>query len=481
MHTRRAGKLVLVAIISTLAAVLSAAPQPQHDTWLAQSATPGAPGAGDPYYPRDGNGGYDALSYDLSISYDPKTKHLDGDNTMRARAKHGLSRFNLDLRGLTVDSVEVDGRQASFRREREFELSITPAKPIAAGAEFTVRVRYAGTPGSESVPGPAVSRHGWQYSSTGGAFVLGEPHSASFWYPLNDTPRDKATFKLTARVPRPWVAVAGGREGPRTTEGGWSTFTWYDTNPAAGYLTTVAIDKFKLDRSTLPDGTPVVDAYAPGTEDKRSVEAELPLIMRILTRKFGPYPQTAAGGIFLNASIPYALEIQGRPVYPQWATNQVLVHEYAHQWFGNSVSVDSWSDMCLNECLASYAQWLWAEATLDADLDEDYREIIEVLGDAKFIWSPKLTEMGRGNEFKGVYSKGILAMHALRRKIGDPAFDAVLKEWPARHRNGNASWREFERFVDARTDVALDAFLDAWFRGEGRPPTEHLYPGSLRP
>lgn len=480
MHNRRAAHAVLVGIISTLVAAAAAAPQPQPDTWQRQAAAPGADGAGDANYPQDGNGGYDALDYDLRVGYDPKSRRLTGDSTMTARATQVLNRFNLDLRGLEVSAVEVDGTAAEFRREPEFELVVTPPALIPRDAEFTVRVRYAGTPGSMKVEGPAVSSHGWQLTPTGGAFVLGEPHSAAFWYPLNDTPRDKATFRVAARVPRGWVAVAGGREGEHTTEDGWTTYRWFDTNPVAGYLTTLAVDKFTLERSRLADGTPVVDAYAPGSRDKKRIEAKLPDILRVLTDLFGEYPQTAAGGIFIDSSIPYALEVQGRPVYPPWASDLVIVHEYAHQWFGNSVSLESWSDMCLNECFASYAQWLWAEQALGADLDEDYREVVGVLGDAPFIWNPKLTGMGAGEEFKGVYSKGILAMHALRRKIGDPVFRRILKEWPAAHRNGNASWADFERFVDDRTDVDLRAFLDVWFRGTGKPPAVHLYPGPLR-
>ncbi len=465
--------MLLVGILCTLIGYLPASPR-----LSVLDATPGEPGAGDPYYPKDGNGGYDALDYHVSISYHPQRKHLDGDSTMTARATRNLSRFNLDLRRLRVSAVEVNGRQATFTREPEFELVITPADPIAKDTEFTVRVRYAGTPAHTRRP--LVEKQGWQYTSSGGAFVLGEPHSASFWYPVNDTPRDKATFRLTARVPEEWTVVAGGTEGPRSTTDGWTTYTWFDTNPVASYLTTVAIDKFTIDRSRLPDGTPVVSAYAPGAEDKRSVEARLPEVIEFMVDKFGPYPQTAAGGIYLNEAIPFALETQGRPTYASWAEEHVLVHEYAHQWFGNSVSIRSWSDLCLSECFASYAQWLWIEDQEGVNLDEHYRTVIHQIRTMETIWATKLHEMGAGEEFAGLYSKGLLAMHALRKKVGEAVFDEVLRAWPAAHQHSNASWPELERFVQARTERDLGAFFDAWFRGVGIPPDEHLYPGPLR-
>ncbi|MPY97545.1 MAG: M1 family peptidase [Actinophytocola sp.] len=439
----------------------------------------GAPGAGDPYYPNDGNGGYDALDYQVKISYDPSDGHLEGDSTLEAKATQKLTRFNLDLRELEVDSVEVDGKPAEFRHTGEFELVITPAEPIDDASEFTTRVRYQGTPGSNAQGG--VGQLGWLKTESGASYALGEPHSAAFWYPVNETPRDKATFQLSARVPEGWIAVSGGREKGKATKDGWTTYTWQETNPVASYLTTVAIDKFTIDRSKLSNGVPVLSAYAPGAENMRRVEANLDEVVRFLSKKFGPYPQTAAGGIYLSESIPFALETQGRPSYANWADVRVVVHEYAHQWFGNSVSIKSWSDLCLNECFASYTEWLWHEAKDGADLDELYRGDVSANPPDSQFWANKLHKMGVGKEFDGMYDKSKLAMHALRRKVGDQVFDRVLKEWPEAHRHGNASWPEFERFVSERTDEDLGEFFDAWFRGDERPPDEHLYPGKLRP
>lgn len=112
------------------------APPPPHPV-------AGAPGAGDPYYPNNGNGGYDAQNYHVKVSYAPPTRHLDGDSTMTAVATNDLSRFNLDLRGLTVSAAEVDDLPAKVTREPESELVVVPAKPIAAGRTFTVRVHLS--------------------------------------------------------------------------------------------------------------------------------------------------------------------------------------------------------------------------------------------------------------------------------------------------------------------------------------------------
>jgi aminopeptidase N len=438
---------------------------------------PGANGAGDPYYPQDGNGGYDVTGYHVSISYNPGSHNLDGDTVVTSSATGELSSFNLDLTGLEVSSVEVDGEAAEFERTGEHELVITPAEPVTDGATFETRVRYGGVP--KMTDEGSLGENGWQIASSGGAFVAGEPHSATSWYPANDTPRDKATFRLDARVPNGWSVVSNGVEKPPTRgTDGWTTYHWDEPTRIATYLTTVGIDKWTFDRSTLPGGVPVVSAYAPGAEDKREVESRLPEVIAFLTEKFGPYPQSAAGGIYINESIGFSLETQGRPIYADWADLSVVVHENAHQWYGNSVTVASWADICLNECFASYASWLWAEAEEGVNLDEQYRTVVARSTDD--LWRGRLYDMGAGNEFTAVYEKGPMALHALRRQIGDQAFDRILKEWPAKHRDGNASWPEFEQFAAEVAGQDLTEFFAAWFRGDTKPADEFLYPGRLR-
>jgi aminopeptidase N len=450
------------------------APSPPWSA-LAQTEA-GADGAGDPYYPTDGNGGYDVTGYHVSISYDPATRHLDGDTVITAKAIADLSQFNLDLLGYEVSAVEVNDQPAKAERAGEHELVITPAAGVPGGSTFRTRVRYAGVP--EHSENRGLGENGWQFARSGGAFVAGEPHSATSWYPANDTPRDKATFRLTARVPNGWSVISNGLEEPPVEAGGWTTYSWVEPTRIATYLTTVGIDRWIFERSTLPGGIPVVSAYAPGAEGKRQVESHLPEVIDFLSEKFGPYPQSAAGGIYLNENIGFSLETQGRPIYAKWAELPVVVHETAHQWFGDSVSLESWADICLNECFASYAQWLWEEAKEGKNLDQKFRT--EVARASDRLWHGKLYDMGPGKEFTAVYHKGPLALHALRRQIGDPAFDRVLREWPARHRDSNASWAQFENFVGEVAGQDLRGFFDAWFRSEGKPADEYLYPGSLR-
>ncbi len=438
----------------------------------------GGDGAGDPYYAQDGNTGYDVDQYDIAISYDPATKRLDGKATITAKATGELDRFNLDLHGLDVSEVRVGDRAAEFAREGDHELVITPAAALPANRPFTVVVAYGGEP--RTFDDKALGTSGWQVSASGGAFAAGEPHSATAWFPANDTPKDKARFKLAARVPNGWSVISNGREDATSSADGWTTFNWTEDTPMATYLTTVAIDRWTFERSQLADGTKVVNAYAPGAEDKKAQQGKLPEILAFLSEKFGPYPFDEAGGIYLSDNIGFSLETQTRPIYARWADLETVVHENAHQWFGDSVSLENWADICLNECFASYSQWLWAEAKEGVDLDDRYRSEVEQRKDNDSFWGRKLYDMGRGNEFRGVYDKGILALHALRRQVGEQAFDQVLKGWTAQHKDGNASWPEFEEHVEKISGQDLEGFFAAWFRGDERPSDEYLMPGTLR-
>lgn len=474
-------RVISAVVVAAAFSACASAPEPPAPEPPAPTEPPavdgvGADGIGDPYYPEDGNGGYDVTAYDVGISYDPRTRELSGDTLVTATATAALTRFNLDLTGLAVSSVEVDGAAAEHERDGGQELVVTPAEPLAEGQEFAVRVVYAGEPEAEK-DGP-LGAGGWQISKSGGAFAAGEPHSASSWFPVNDHPRDKAAFAVSARVPDGWSVISNGVEEPPVSKGGWTTYRWVEPNRIASYLTTIGIDKWTFERSKLADGTPVVNAYAPGAEDKKAVQARMPEVLEFLAAEFGEYPQSAAGGIYLAENIAFSLETQGRPIYARWAELDVVVHELAHQWWGNSVSVHSWADICLNECFASYAMWMWDEHQ-GQDLDERYRTQVARNAERERYWNRKLVDMGAGNEFTAVYDKGQLAVHALRRRVGEQAWDGITRTWLSTHADGNASWSQFEDLVAEVAGEDVRPFLDAWFRQPTRPADEHLYPGPL--
>jgi aminopeptidase N len=436
-------------------------------------------GIGDPYYPDDGNRGYDVKRYHVRLQYFRPTQRIAATTTITSRATSHLRRFNLDLIGMKISSVTVDGVRARHRRAAAHELVIRPAHPLAAGHRFVTKVAYAGKPGVDPVD---AIRSGWYHSVTSGAgFVAGEPHSCTLWYPCNDHPTDKAKFSLTATVPRPLAAVSNGRQLPTTAgmRGGKPvrTFRWRLGEPTATYLTTLYIDKLTFERSRLADGTRVVSAYGPRPGSAPSQEVRLPAILRVLSRRWGPYPAPEAGGIFVSASVPFSIETYTRPLYFEGADASTIAHENAHQWWGDNISIRRWRDICFNECLASYSQWLWGEHR-GADLDARYRA--GVSGSPSWLKAP-LYDMGPGHEFdfNGVYLKGAYFVHALRNKIGDTAFFRAMRSIQRQRAGGNMSMLDLRDALEHKTGSRLTSFWNDWVLHARVPSHANLYPGNL--
>ena len=222
------------------------------------SPAPGAPGAGDPYFPLAGNGGYDVKEYDLDVGYDPATDTLTGSAVIKASATQALSSFNLDLDGLDVGSVTVNGRAAVWTRS-DGELTITPKTTLNSGAGFTTTVEYSGVP--EPVDDVLGGVSGFLHTDDG-SLVAGQPFVASTWFPVNDHPIDKARYAVTLTVPKGLEAVSNGRLVSMRDSGDSSIWVWRTDEPMASYLATATIGEFDIDAYTA-DGIRYWDAIDP--------------------------------------------------------------------------------------------------------------------------------------------------------------------------------------------------------------------------
>jgi hypothetical protein len=643
-----------------------------------EAPSPGSPGGGDPYFPLAGNGGYDVAKYRLAVTYDPDTDRLAGVARIRATATKALSRFNLDLDGLKVRSVTVRGHHAEWTRANG-ELTVTPARPLRRHQAFRVVIRYDGVP--VQLPyGPGV------IPTDDGALVLGEPQVASSWFPVNDHPTDKASYRIAATVPRGLQAIGNGALESVRTRGGWSTWTWNAREPMASYLATVSIGEFLVDdyradglrywdaidpdlftqmapdprtgsqyawsqqtgdgasykrlartitvpgggadlsfwvdRSTeedwdfffveahpvgsddwdtLPDENghtgqstgascpwwladhPFLEHYqtdegdescspsgttgdwwaATGSSDGweqwqvdlsayagQQVEVSLsyasdgsvqeagvfvddvavstgegstsfeddaapldgwqvlgpppgsapnendwiatpavqiptlgdavrasfdrqPEMIRFLASRFGRYPFATAGGVVDDIDAGFALENQTRPVYSPvfWEFgfgDFVVIHEIAHQWYGDHVAVARWRDIWLNEGFATYAEWMWSEEEGFGTAQETFDFLYDDIPEGDPFWDLRIGDPGRDNLFADpVYTRGAMTLQALRMEIGDGAFFRVLRTWA--DGDGNGTTGEFIALAERVSGQQLDGLFDAWLLSSGRP------------
>ncbi|GHC55442.1 M1 family metallopeptidase [Streptomyces cinnamoneus] len=439
----------------------------------AADATPGAPSAGDSYYPASGNGGYDVSHYDLRLKYQPATDRLEGTATITATTTQDLSRFNLDF-ALKVSEVLVNGKPTQFTKSGAQELEITPFAPLPKGKQITVVVRYSDIPSQVKIDGFSA----WQRTPDG-AVVANEPEAAVWWFPSNDHPRDKATYDISVSVPDGLQTVSNGELKSQTSKLGWTRYNWRATKPQASYLTTLAIGKFDITTDKTADGLPVLNAYSKDLGDnlasaKASVERSAEII-DWESKVFGPYPFNAIGGYVPNVKTGYALETQTRPYYSpsgfaNGANTSLVVHELAHQWFGDNVSVKNWRDIWVNEGFATYAQWLWSEKEGEGTAQELADYVYATVPADNDFWKVKPGDPGAQNQFhSAVYQRGAITLQALRNKVGDAAFFKILKGWQTDNKFGNGSVQDFVTFAEKTSGKPLQKFFDTWLFTDSKP------------
>lgn len=426
---------------------------------VAEASTP------DPVLPALGTTSYDAQHYAIELAWNPDGA-IAATTTVTLRARQALAQVELDLAGLTVSEVKVDGLAATYSRSGA-KLLVDAA--LTPGATTTVSVAYAGTP--IPIVDADGSKDGWMETTSGGALVLAEPAGAMSWFPSNNTPADKATYSVALDLPAGWTGVSNGRNtavvpGP----GGRSTWQWASREPMATYLVTAAIGKYRRVTSDV-DGVRY-DSFVVGSSllTGRALR-RLPEVVRSLSRLFGPYPFQDAGIITDDAGVFYALETQTRPFMGPVADLRILVHEYAHQWFGDSVTPMTWRDIWLNEGFATYAEWLWRAQHGGPPVRQQFRAAVRDAHD----WKPAPLRVKAATLFDdAVYVRGAMTLQALRERVGTKAFFTIVRRWAAEHRHGNGTTAQLRALAEKVSGKQLDKLFRDWLLRNRKP---HGYAG----
>jgi aminopeptidase N len=435
--------------------------------------SPGSPGLGDPFFPLAGNGGYDVKHYSLDLDYQRATNQLDGTTRIVARATQGLSRFNLDLRGYDISRLTVNGLPARFARDGQ-ELTVTPRFPLRDRLPFVVRVDYSGKP--EPVIDPDGTSEGW-VPTDDGAFVVNEPQGSPGWYPSNDNPRDKATYDFEITVPEGITAIGNGRLLWKKTRNGKTTWRWFEDSPMAPYLTTATNGVFEL-RIDKVGRTPLYQAVDPKVGnptlafERLSAEAG---VIRFLSDLYGRYPFSTGGGVVDNGGVGYALESQTKSMYDVQGGStgapgaSTVVHEIAHQWFGNAVTLTVWPDIWLNEGFATWSEWIYDERHEGPSAAETFDATFESFED----WHlPPAALPGPEVMFHAPpYDRGAMTLQALRVKVGDDVFFEILRDWYRENRYGNVTTADFIALAERESGQQLDEFFDIWLFRPVKPTT----------
>lgn len=474
----------------------------------------GARTSGDAMFPNVGNGGYDALDYDIDIAWSPTgvannvvTGQFDSaSTTMTARALAPLRSFSLDFEGLTVDSVLVNGQPATWARDIDaaaikYKLIVTPATPVTG--EFTVTVNYSGVPVFHT--DADASQEGWS-GTNDGAMLLGQPIGMMTGFPHNNTPSDKATYTITVDAPSTLtsttgvsapgaVASNGELQSKVVSESGErTTWTWRQQKQMASELVVIGIGRYEvvegivtlLDGRTIPSWSFIDLGLSDANKTTvRNRITQLQTITQNLERIYGPYPGNSTGVIVktVPGAINYALETQDRSFFPSVnsVNGNTLIHELVHQWYGNNVAPSTWTDIWMGEGMATWGPTYYNSSegfgTGTTPSEQTYFNSWNNTASTSGNWSIAPGLQTDSAELYGyqTYTRSAQFWAALRVAIGDEPYFTLIKQWQAENGGTSVAGADLKALAEELSGFDLTAFWTDWILESGKPAWPDKY------
>ena len=425
----------------------------------------------DSLYPDVGDPGVDALHYLLDLTWTPKVERLTATETLLLRATSTSDQLRLDLaRQLVVGHVWLDGKAVSFQHTGK---DLIVSTPVEADSRHVLQLTYSGTPEPVTAPTDRAdfSTTGWTIAPDGTVWTMQEPYGAYSWYAVNDHPSDKAFYDITIHAPKDQVGVANGELRSRTTAGGRTVTRWHLPEPAASYLITVAIGRLTETRDSGPHGLPI--SYWTPT-DRPAILRQVryaPRAVAYLEHLVGRYPFPTLGVLVVPSNS--AMETQsmvtlGDKLYT--LSRDVVVHEIAHQWYGDTVTPDDWSDLWMNEGMATYL----AEANWTGDHGPHSREDI-LQSWSRFAPGLRLKYGAPTHYRPGTFGEGnvyyipALMWDTIRQRLGDDEFWSLATRWVQTHRYTSQDRDTLVAWWSKESGQNLSSLFDAWLEGTREP------------
>ena len=427
---------------------------------------------------------YDVKYYGLHINISFPTQSIIASIDYKiASVVPALNSVDLDLtHQLTVDSVNVNGQTAPFSHLGEI-LSITLPAPVGNGQSFLMNVFYHGQPYS----GYGYTDGGMGFQNNNGNLVCWtatEPFGSRNWWPCKDTPEDKAdSVKLWIECPANMTAVTNGVMQSNTDLGnGRRLFYWKHNYPITTYLVAMSVATFDItQKSWTYDGhtMPVYSYTFPNAFAYKQVFDTLTIpMLNIYSNAFGIYPFVGEKLGNVNCGIYGTMEHQTCSFHDPFSFYDpvyLLIHENAHQWWGDMITCKTFHHIWLNEGFGTYSESIFYENQFGSSQAYfNHMQALKYLGPGTIYVEDPLTQV----IFDGAlsYDKGAWVVHMLRGVLGDSTFFRAIKEWTSSSfRYGSATTQDLATSISNSVGTDMNWFFNQWIYGDGYPIYEYSW------
>jgi aminopeptidase N len=428
---------------------------------------------------RPAQAAYDVQRYDLAIAVDPAAQSIAGTNVATFTVTQPLDRFEIQLdERLHVSRAAIDGVDTPFVHADSL-ITVTPKATWQPGEGHAVEIAYAGKPKVSRNP-PWNDGFVWEKTPSGKPWigVTSQGDGGDDWWPCKDHPSDEPDLgmSIALTVPGDLVGLANGRKvGEEQNADGTVTTRWNVSYPINNYGVSLSIapyvpvsEKYHGIDGTRDD-TIVFWAIPEHVEKARVLWKQGPKILEVLGKRFGEYPfiddkywvaETSYLGMEHQSLVAYGADFEDN----KFGFDSLLLHETAHEWWGNKITARDWADFWIHEGFGTYAEGVYVNDTLGVERYLEYaKRWRRHLGNKKPIVQGK--DVTAGDAYIGdIYSKGALVLHSLRYLVGDEMFFALLHDYAndPRYAYKLTATTDFSHLVEERLGRPIPWFWERY-------------------
>ena len=450
----------------------------------------------------------DLVHTKLDARFDYDKSYLNGKVWITLKPHfYPTDSLQLDAKGMNIHTVEMVGTEKNTKLNYSYDslfLKIKLNKTYQKDEKYTIYISYTAKPDEFKTEGSAaitdakglyfINPKGTDPKKPTQIWTQGETEGSSVWIPTIDRPNQKGTNEFNLTIPAKYVSLSNGKLVAQTKNAdGTRTDSWKMDQPHSPYLFFIGIGDFVIVKDSYKGKE--VNYYVEKEYEKvaRKIFGLTPEMMQFFSEKVTgiEYPWVKYSQIVGRDYVSGAMENTTATLHQESAQQDArqlvdgnewegtVAHELFHQWFGDLVTAESWSNITVNESFADYSQLLWLEYKYGADAAgfEQFKEMQSYLGSGgsakdlvRFYYNTQEDVFDQVS-----YQKGGRILHMLRNYVGDKAFFASLNKYLTTYKYGNGSGHKLRLAFEEVTGKDLNWFFNQWYFGSGHPKLEIDY------